>query len=429
MKVLNLCVVDYGGAGTAAMRIHTNLRRVGVDSRMLVLYQHSDDIWVKSLAKSKYLFQIKRLFHKMLLKFYSVSDYYFQRQNLSPNLSVKILRENVDFEPDVIVAHVLSHFLSPQDVLKIHNMTNAPIIWNLLDMAAFTGGCHYSWSCRRYEENCGNCPALRLRGYEDLSRKIWQEKFDVMSNMNMAVIAGSTLLHNQAKRSSLFRYSQINTILLPVDPDIFHPSDRSEAKKKLGLTENKKTLFFGAQALKNRRKGMDYMLNALSSLSDNPLVDNDSIEVVTAGNISDLSYLEKMNFSHKHLGYIREELRLALAYQAADVFVCPSIEDSGPMMINESMMSGTPVVAFDMGVASDLIIPLVTGYIAELMNVDDLANGIVSILSLNENESTEMSNRCREQAISSCDPRNQTEKMIKFFTSVTTNDPMNFRTS
>jgi len=422
MKILNLCAADYGGAGIAAMRIHTNLRSAGVDSRMLVLDKRTNDSWTEPLLDSRNPFRLWRIFHKIFLKVSSLSDYYFQRQNLSPELPLKVLRKKIDFEPDVIVAHVLSHFLSPRDVLKIHKITNAPVIWNLMDMAAFTGGCHYAWSCRRYEERCGDCPALRLRSDGDVSRKVWQEKSDVMSAMNMAVIAASSLLHEQATRSNLFRGSRIETILLAVDPETFHQRDRCEAKRILGLSDNKRVIFFGAQKLKNRRKGMDYMLEALSRLADIPAIDCNSIQIVTAGNISELGALERMRYSHKHLGYIHGDAQLALVYQAADVFVCPSIQDSGPMMINESMMCGTPVVAFKMGVASDLIIPGVTGYIAKLMDACDLAAGIASVTSLNEEKSAEMSDRCREHALALCHPLNQAKKLIQFFSSISKRD-------
>jgi hypothetical protein len=35
MKVLHISTVDFGGAGTAALRLHFNLRARGLDSRML----------------------------------------------------------------------------------------------------------------------------------------------------------------------------------------------------------------------------------------------------------------------------------------------------------------------------------------------------------------------------------------------------------
>ena len=43
MRVALLNAYDSGGAGTATTRIHRGLRRIGVDSKMLVDHKDSDD--------------------------------------------------------------------------------------------------------------------------------------------------------------------------------------------------------------------------------------------------------------------------------------------------------------------------------------------------------------------------------------------------
>jgi glycosyltransferase involved in cell wall biosynthesis len=50
------------------------------------------------------------------------------------------------------------------------------------------------------------------------------------------------------------------------------------------------------------------------------------------------------------------------------------------MMIPESMLCGTPVVAFDTGGAPDLIRPGGTGYLARYKDSGDLAEGICRLL-------------------------------------------------
>ena len=65
------------------------------------------------------------------------------------------------------------------------------------------------------------------------------------------------------------------------------------------------------------------------------------------------------------------------AYYCADLFVCPSLEDSGPMMINYAFMTNLPVVCFPMGVALDLILHEKNGYIAEWASYQDLGKGIL----------------------------------------------------
>ena len=112
---------------------------------------------------------------------------------------------------------------------------------------------------------------------------------------------------------------------------------------------------------------------------------------------------------------------LAKVYQAADIFVCPSIEDSGPMMINESIMSGTPVVSFNMGVAADLVQSDKTGYIANLADSKDLAKGIHKIFSATKPEYQSLAANCRELGLRLLHPDIQLNSFISLFNKVDDN--------
>jgi len=103
------------------------------------------------------------------------------------------------------------------------------------------------------------------------------------------------------------------------------------------------------------------------------------------------------------------------AYQMADIFVSPSIEDSGPMMINESIMCGTPVVSFNMGVASDLVITNETGYLAMLRDAHDLANGIRELLTLSDKNYQLMKKNCRQVGMEKTSENSQISKLINIF--------------
>ena len=111
-----------------------------------------------------------------------------------------------------------------------------------------------------------------------------------------------------------------------------------------------------------------------------------------------------MPFESKYLGYLDNNYAIASAYQAADVFICPSIEDSGPMMINQSIMCGTPVVSFEMGVSVDLVITGETGYRAKIKDSGDMAQGISEILKLNSDNYYDLSLRCRKHALNLYSP-------------------------
>jgi glycosyltransferase involved in cell wall biosynthesis len=81
------------------------------------------------------------------------------------------------------------------------------------------------------------------------------------------------------------------------------------------------------------------------------------------------------------LGQQQTDADLVRTYQAADLFVCPSLEDAGPMMIPEAMLCGTPVVAFEMGGAPDLIRNGSNGQLAALGDIKELANAMFQVLT------------------------------------------------
>jgi len=108
--------------------------------------------------------------------------------------------------------------------------------------------------------------------------------------------------------------------------------------------------------------------------------------------------LGPLEINHRYIGYLSEN-ELIKAYQLAHIFICPSLEDSGPLMINQAIMCGTPVVAFNIGSATDLVITGETGYLAKIKDPTDMANGIDYVLSLTEIEYRNMSENCRSLAM------------------------------
>jgi len=83
------------------------------------------------------------------------------------------------------------------------------------------------------------------------------------------------------------------------------------------------------------------------------------------------------------------------------------------MMINQSIMTGTPVVSFEMGVSEDLVLTAKTGYRAAVRNSIDLAKGIDCVLSLTDDEHEKMCETCRTFAIHNYTFNISTEKIIE----------------
>jgi glycosyltransferase involved in cell wall biosynthesis len=84
-------------------------------------------------------------------------------------------------------------------------------------------------------------------------------------------------------------------------------------------------------------------------------------------------------------------------------------------MINQAIMCGIPSVTYNMGVAMDLVINGSTGYRAKLMDTDDLALGITTLLKLDKTTYELYSKNCRQLALNSFTPEVQIEKFEKLF--------------
>ncbi len=137
-------------------------------------------------------------------------------------------------------------------------------------------------------------------------------------------------------------------------------------------------------------------MEALHQLYKNaPHLSND-IVLIIAG-LSSVDLQTYFDFKVIHTGSLPYD-KLAEYYGMADVYLSGSIQDAGPMMINQALMCGTPVVAFNIGTACDLINSK-TGYLANYMDINDFSTGILKVISLGEEEKSTMSVQCRQAAL------------------------------
>jgi len=200
--------------------------------------------------------------------------------------------------------------------------------------------------------------------------------------------------------------------LLSINKDLFCPKNKVAIRKELGLPLNKKIIFFGAVSVTEKRKGFKELMEALKILYYN-IEQPSMIHVIIAGKNND-NFKDILPFSYTLLGYL-DHNNLPKVYQAADVFLSPSIEDSGPMMVNQSIMCGTPVVSFEIGVALDLVRVGQTGYLAKISDSNDFASGIKQILELDDKAIKQMSEKCRETGLNLCNSSKNISELMKIF--------------
>jgi len=424
MNILILSAPDpYKVAGTVAYNLYKGLKDRGHNVKLVVnshgKYPDPDVCCMQSYAgviKKK----IRNRSLKFLNKFFRVikkkdSDYSIQDlDDTVEHYKTTDILKKAGIKPDVILFLFPQNFLNAKNLYELNKMTRAPVFWYMMDSAALTGGCHYSWDCKRFTTGCGKCPGLYSEDENDETAINFRFKNHYLSKTDISIVSATEWQYKLGLESLLFKEKAMDKILLSVDPEIFNHVSKKVAKKNYGIPDDKKVIFFGSAFLNERRKGMRYLFEALKLMKQTG-VDYNNILLLIAGNDFD-QVKDELPFEYKYMGLLANNEELAQAFQASDIYVCPSIEDSGPMMINQAVMCGIPTVSFDMGVAMDIVINGVTGYRAKLMNSSDLARGISTILELDETEYDRYSKNCRELALENFTPEVQIKKFENLFT-------------
>jgi glycosyltransferase involved in cell wall biosynthesis len=283
-------------------------------------------------------------------------------------------------------------------------------------MWAFTGGCHYNSGCDKFINYCLNCPSLLFKSDNDLSNKIFNKKRELFKNLNLTIITCSNWLAQEASKSRLLSGKKIIAIPNPLDADLFKPINKIKAKEYFKLSLNKKFVLIGAMNLKDERKGFRYLIDGLNIIRNLKIKNKLEIELIVFGKLNE-STLNKISFKIHQLGKLKNENEIVMAYNVADVYVAPSIEDNLPNTVMESMACGVPVVAFNVGGIPDMVDNGINGFLAKLKSSEELAKSIELILSDDELHKS-FSLAAREKVIKEFDQTIIAEKYLEVYKSI-----------
>ena len=185
----------------------------------------------------------------------------------------------------------------------------------------------------------------------------------------------------------------------PIDLEIYSPGNRIEARKRWGLPEEGLVILAGADSLADPRKGFDLLQEAWGSAGRNETT------------LALFGRHGENRPGERYLGNVSSDEEMALAYQAADLYVHPARMENAPCQIQESLACGTPVLAFAVGGIPEMVVPRKTGFLAARLSPESLAETLVSALADPE-QLREMRERCRQHAEEIWNP----EKLMRQFT-------------
>ena len=364
-----------GGAAVAARRLVEALGNHGVKAKMLVREKETQQLTVCALPGQK-----RSQWHFLWERFLIWCHLRFDRTHLfdidTGQCGTDITRLPEFQEADVIHLHWVNQgMLSLKDIRKILN-SGKRVVWTMHDIWPATAICHLTLDCRRFESRCQQCRLLpQGGGVNDLAARVWQQKQQMLEDRKVTFVACSEWLAGEARKSALLTGQTITNIPNPIDTHLFRPGDQQTARQQLGLPAEGPVILFASQRVTNRYKGMNYLIEACELLAqEHPEVKQTVSVAVLGGHAEEICGL--LPFRTYPLGYVNDRQRIVATYQAADVFVLPSLSENLPNTIMEAMACGTACVGFRVGGIPEEIDHQQNGYVADYQSSEDLARGI-----------------------------------------------------
>jgi D-inositol-3-phosphate glycosyltransferase len=169
-----------------------------------------------------------------------------------------------------------------------------------------------------------------------------------------------------------------------VDVNYFHPANKGESRKKLGLPDNRQIILSVRRLV--YKNGVDTLIESVASVVRNH---PDTLFVVAGkgpsrklieGRIKELGIEDNIKLT----GFVPDKL-LPIYYDAADYFILPSASGEGlPLVLLEAMACGLPVIATKVGGTPEIIQHMNNGILVPPRNPEAMAETMSKLLSKEE---------------------------------------------
>jgi glycosyltransferase involved in cell wall biosynthesis len=251
-----------------------------------------------------------------------------------PRLRNYLKRKKADA---LIIHNIAGTGLTAKGISLLSNEFKVFVV--LHDLNLITGGCaNNTIGCERFKEGCYACPALfdePIR-QKDFSAQIWKYKKDSFSEGNITFIGTSEWIGRLFK--DRFRYTENKVVLIPNGVSkVFKFEQQDEARRKLGLPEDKKIILSASNGGKiSPFRDYEALKKVQSHFKDSLLI--------SIGNPQ-----EKITENFIELPYIRDKSLLNSYYAAADVFLYTTKAETSPLILREVACSGGFFVSYGVG--------------------------------------------------------------------------------
>lgn len=353
---------------------------------------------------------LRVLYHKLRIKSSNLQkpSKYLKKGNLvvvledesKPAVSNDLILSKITKEYDYFVLYGWQDMMSSSTVEALYEKYHKPILVPCADMYQLTGNCFYAVDCEKYKNECRNCPVFAEMPNREQAHFNFLFKKRVYNKTGCYIIANSHLI-NKFLKADIIDKNHLLVSGTTVNTDLYKPLSKEHCRKKFKLNQDKCYLFVrytDPNSSEYIRKGMNILEESLSIVySHLSEEERQQIVVMFAGVDNELC---KISYDFKTVAIgVLDIHNLIKAYNAATAFVCPSVDDAGPTMVNQSIACGTPVIAFNQGTALDVIEDGYNGFKSQVGDVESFAQCIEKLFRLSRLEYLKMSANAREMSL------------------------------
>ena len=358
MRNLQISSYDLIGNKFNGHDLHNYLREKEISSKQLVWYKHSYDN--------------------------NTIPYDFNAKNATREL----LKNKLFYESDIIHFQLIHEFF---DISYLPLFTKLkPCVITLHDPYFLGGHCVHHFDCEKWKERCCDCKYLNefyplSHDYSALNYYMKKQSFQ---NSQISVIVASEWLKKKVEQSPIFKGKKIYKIPFGIDLSKFKPAENiNEIRKELGIPTDNLVIMFRSNY--GNFKGLPIIKKALNAIKS-----KEKVTIITTDQVGNLNDLEENNFLIKEYGWINEDEKLIKLYQACDIFLMPSKQETFGMMAIEAMACGKFVLSIESeGSALEEIISSPEAGLC--VKEDDFTQTLIKIIN-NREDLLKKGAKCRE---------------------------------
>lgn len=207
----------------------------------------------------------------------------------------------------------------------------------------------------------GNDPVNLYYPYK--TKRQFNKRKKIFEQCNITYIWVSDRCTDKAIKCWITADNKAKTIYNGINTEIFYPQDKTTCRKELWLPINKKIMIsIAGSGSKTKAKWLWYVQKIMKEYKDNP-----EYLFITIGNSKNKIVSDKL----REIWWINHDI-MAKYFNAADMFLYPTLMDSFGLVVAEALACKCPVLIFETGGVPELIEHKKNWYIAPRKNYEEL---------------------------------------------------------